>query len=178
MADTSILERLKERWETDKTDHELDTMIDNVNAEIIRLHGLHYDAATPLTELFEGGDSNLFPRRPIDSIVSVTETVWDVETVLSTNDYRVWYNGRMLERLNTGTNPRWYWGTPVSLVYLPINDNFQRQEIIIKVCILDLQYNASESTKIGDYAETFKDYQKERVSLLRSLNYAPGMVYR
>lgn len=170
-----MLARLKERFETDISDAELQRVLDNANEDVLNQWGSHADAGTPLTVLLVGGANAIFLDRPITVITSVTETVsgtggfGETTTVLAADDYRIWFDGRALTRLFDGTNPRTVWGSRVEVVYVPLDDNNQRQEVILKMSILDLQYTGVKQERIGDYSATYYEHQMERQKLVNSL---------
>ena len=170
-----MLARLKARFETDIADAELQNILDNVNEDVLNQWGSHSDSGTPLTVLLVGGANAIFLDRPIQVITSVTETVsgtggfGETSTVLAADDFRIWFDGRALTRLVTGTNSRPTWGDRVSVLYVPQDDNNQRQEVILKVAILDLQFTGVKQERIGDYSATYYDHQEERQKLINSL---------
>jgi len=170
-----MLARLKERFETDISDAEIQRVLDNCNEDVLNQWGAHSDAGTPLTILLVGGANAIFLNRPIQVITSVTETVsgtggfGETTTVLAADDFRIWFDGRALTRLADGTNPRAVWGSRVEVVYVPQDDNNQRQEVILKVAVLDLQFTGVRQERIGDYSATYYDHQKERQELINSL---------
>lgn len=172
----ALIDRLKERFESDMSDAELQRIIDEANAEVIRRFGAHSDAENPVTEtiVVESPGYHLYPGRPVSSVSTVTEytgsSVGDeTETALSADDYRLLYAGRALRRLTSGTNPRSHWGHRVDLEYVPENDGNQRQEVILKLAMLALQYRALRQEKAGDYSATYAEYQAERDSILSEL---------
>ena len=170
-----MLARLQARFETDLAAAELQDVLDQANEDVLNQWGPHSDAGTPLTVLLVGGAGSIFLDRPIQVITSVTETVsgtggsGETTTVLAADDYREWFVGRALTRLVTGTNPRPTWGDRVSVLYVPQDDNNQRQEVILKVAILDLQFTGVKQERIGDYSAVYYDHQKERQELINSL---------
>lgn len=172
----ALIDRVKERCETNVLDAEIQRVIDEALLEIIRRYGPHADVAVPITVTLEGKARSLFPARPIDTAVTVVvkETVADVETTLASNDYRIWHGGRRLERLLTGTNPRESWGHPVKITYAPTNDGNQREEVVIKLVKLALDYEGVASSRVGDTSTDYHSYTAERERLLASL--APSRV--
>lgn len=166
---TTLLDRIKRRHETDLPDEEITFICDEVNSEILRRFGAHADAGNPISVTLEGLTPWIFVNRPIVSITSVTETVIDTDTVLAADDYENWHGGRALLRLNTGTNGRDNWGRKVVLVYVPEDDNNARQEAIIKIAILDMQYRGLKSERAGDYQAAYAEYMAEREAILTRL---------
>jgi hypothetical protein len=186
----TLLDRVKERVSTDLTDPELQRIIDAANQEIIDRYGPHPDSTQPITVTQRGLVRMLDVTRPIDTgqTIVITEFVgsgWTVEesTVMASNDYRVWYRGRTLERLATGTTPRVRWGHRVVLTYTPQNDGDQRQEVIIQLTSLAISQRGGgagsiRSLQVGDVKTEWADsaYQKQREALLSSLAPRKGLL--
>ena len=106
----------------------------------------------PVTDVLRGGSVRLFPSQAMEGITSVTETAWDTATVLSPDDYRTWYGGRMLERLSNGSHPRADWGERVELTYTPVDTDHQRRMAIIRLVQLGLPYSGLRSESVGPYS--------------------------
>lgn len=162
----ALIDRLKGRIETDLDDAELDSMISSVQDEIDQRYG-----SIASVDIHQTGYRRfLVFSKPIDSITSIAEVeADDTEIVLSANDYRIRDDGRSVERLQTGDNARDEWGRLVHIVYVPQSNQSQRDEITIKLCILDIQYNGLSNESAGDYRMTSKQYKKERAALLDEL---------
>lgn len=173
----ALLDRLKLRYETDLTDAELQLVIDEANAEVIRRYGPHSDAANPITEtiVVEEPAQHVYPSRPVSTVSSVTEYTGssvgtETTTILAADDYRLLYGGRALRRLSSGANARAHWGHRVDLKYVPENDGNQRQEVILKLSMLSLQYRGVQQEKAGDYSASYTDYRRECESILGGLH--------
>lgn len=176
----AILDRVKERVETDLSDPELQSIIDEANQDIINKLGPHADPAHPITERLEGRKKTVVVSRQIDKSypIAITEYVsewgWG-ETVYTLNalDYRIWPDGYVVERLVTGPNAWSYWTHHVEITYTPVNDGDQREEVIIKMAILAIGYDGSfpglRSLGIGDVHMSQADYSSERDKLIYSL---------
>ena len=166
------VEQVREHLGTNSTDtDELQRLIDDDDAEVVRRCGPHkIDGA--LTDVLRGGSVRLFPSQAVEGITSVTETAWDTVTVLSHDDYRTWYGGRMLERLSNGSHPRADWGERVELTYTPVDTDPQRRMAIIRLVRLGLQYSGLQSESVGPYSAQSLDYAKEREAILKQL--CPG----
>lgn len=175
----ALLDRVKERIETDMSDAELSLMITEIQAEIVRRHGAIAE------ETFQAeGDRDLWGQgrlltlvRPIDTaqpLAVVEVDAADEETTLAADDYRVLHGGRTLERLRTGTNGRREWQSLVRVTYTPESDQAQRDEVTIKLVELDLSYRGLvKSERAGDYASAGAmspaAYTDERDALLQQL---------
>lgn len=167
----ALLDRVKERIETDIGDAELQRLVDEALQAIVDRWGAHADAASPVTERFEGDGLWLFPTRPVDDnqTVTVTETSGDTETALAADDFEVWDRGRSLRRLSGGTNSRSRWAPSVEVTYTPRQDGNRRQEAVIKLVRLGIQYRGLERESIGDTTDDHLDYNQERERILTSL---------
>ena len=173
VTETSHLVSVDEVWEhigsnSPARDELVQRLIDDADEAVVSRCGPH-GIDGPVTEVLTGGSFRLFPNRAVEETISATETVWDIATVLSPDDYRIWYGGRMLERRSDGANPRTTWGERVELKYTPVDDDAQRRMAIIRLVQLGLQYSGLESQSVGPYSSESLDYTKERDAILGQL---------
>lgn len=167
----AILDRLRERSESDLTDTELTAIIDDVQGEITRRFGAVGSQSVEL----RGGSRILDMARPIDTaetltIVEHTDYPAGTTTVtLATSDYDVKNGGLTLERLRSGANYADRWAPKVTVTYTPVDDTDARDEVTIKVCLLTIQYDATSSTRVGDTSAQNLDHATERERLIASL---------
>ena len=166
---------LRQHVETDLLDAALQRYLDANETEIIRRYGPHATA----TETLRGGSAWLLLSRDALSITAVTETVLETATTLAADDYELWHGGASLWREQDGTHTRWAWGDEVTVVYVPVDTSAQRTAVLVKLCVLDVQYSGLKSESIGggDHGETTADYPTERERLLRSLAPRGGFVF-
>ncbi len=163
-------DQVREHLGTNSTDiDELTRLIEDADAEVVRRCGPHKIDGS-LTDVLRGGSVRLFPSQAVEGITSVTETAWDTVTVLSPDDYRTWYGGRMLERLSNGSHPRADWGERVELTYTPVDTDHQRRMAIIRLVQLGLAYSGLQSESVGPYSAQNLDYGKEREAILKQLS--------
>ena len=153
------------------TDEVLQRLIDEADAEVVSRYGPHSIDGL-VTEVHPGGSFRLFPHRAVKEITKVTETDGNVSVVLSDDDYRSWYGGRMLQRLADGNHPRGCWGERVELEFTPVDTDPQRRMAIILLVQLGLQYSGLKSESVGPYSAQSLDYAKEREAILKQLG--PG----
>lgn len=210
MTQPTLLTRLQARFETDIDPDELQRILDEANLEVVRRFGPHADPANPITIQFQGGSQTLDMLRPIAmnadgtpvSDLVVTE-FWrslpfgdPQQTVLTDADYRIWFDGRTLERIYSGPNnwgsiawgrdpdpaSRFGWGGSagwVTVTYVPVNDGDQREEVILKLAILDLLYNPKVQERVGrEIDEQPTVYSEERERLLAMLQPRRGLLLR
>ena len=149
-------------------DEYLQRLIDDADQAVVSRCGPH-SIDGPVTEVHPGGSFRLFPYRAVKEIAKVTETDGNVSVVLSDDDYRSWYGGRMLQRLADGSHPRSCWGERVELEYTPVDTDPQRRMAIIRLVQLGLQYSGLQSESVGPYSAQSLDYAKEREAILRQL---------
>jgi hypothetical protein len=180
----AIIDRVKKRVETDLDDTELQLLIDEANQDIINKFGPHANSAAPITVRLDGRRKELVLDRAIDTSQAVvvkeyvSEYGWgETITEIDDTDYRISSSGLVLERLTTGPNSWPRWSREVEITYTPINDGDQREEVIIKLVILAIEYTPATSgyTAIGDVTKYNPDYQAERDKLLNSLAPRPGL---
>lgn len=164
-----LLERVRERTQSELSDGELQELIDEAQGEIERRYGTVDDDGN-VAESFSGGYSSLFLTRPATEIVSVTENDGDSDTVLVAEDYRLHQTGRRVERLTSGVNPGSKWADSVGITYKPVDDQKQRDEVIIKLVKLSLEYEGVKAEGADGYRTDQLDFQAERNKLLASLD--------
>jgi hypothetical protein len=189
----ALLDRCRERVETDLSDAELQRLIDDANSEIILRFGPHADAARPISITIRGQARYLDLARPLDTlqVVAIIESTqwWESDwewwtfggedsVTLGPTDYRVLNAGRTLERLASGVHPRVGWGRTVQITYTPVSDGNQRQEAIIKLVQLAVQYDGTSNLKVGDYSQANLSYQGERDRILQGLAARKGFLLR
>ncbi len=169
---------LREHVQTDLGDEALQRLLDAAYAAIESRIG----AAGSRVELVNGGYRTIALGRQTDSVSAVTETIGTTTTTLSTDDYRLRPDGYTLERLSTGTNPRWRWLGLVEVMSVSSNDDALRDSVAIDLCRLALTYNPGlTSQTIGTWTEQYGSNSvwnnaEERDSILARLNPSPGMV--
>ena len=163
-------EEVQQHLGSNSTDtDELQRLIDDADAEVVRRCGPH-SIDGPVTEVHPGGSFRLFPHRAVKEIAKVTETDGNVSVVLSDDDYRSWYGGRMLQRLADGSHPRSCWGQRVEIEYTPVDTDPQRRMAIIRLVQLGLQYSGLKSESVGPYSAQSLDYAKEREAILKQIS--------
>ena len=170
MSETKLMnaEKLRHHVETDLSDDALEELIQDADAAIVGMCGPHAINGA-VEETVRGGDGKLFPARPIQTIEQLTEVTGTISTSLSSDDYRAWHGGRMLERLQGGAHPRIRWGDQVHLTYQPVDDDHQRKMAIVRLVQLGIQYSGVQSERLGPYSSEYLDYTRERDAILKQL---------
>jgi hypothetical protein len=173
---------LKEHIETDLSTAAIQRLIDDADSEITRRYG----SDTAITEHHllqsEGYGENIglgaksprkhiFTSQKITSVTSVKEgptlATADLTTLTlnaATNGYRLILNNYAIERIGTDFD------RCVEIIYAPVTDVKRRDRVTIDLVRLAIQYNALKSEGVGDWNGSYVDYQKERESILSTLN--------
>lgn len=160
---------LKTHIESDLSDAALGRVRADAVADVTGRYG-PWSGAGEITITLTGGTRVLGLARPGSAASEIKETDGlGVETTLAISDWRLLHGGRVLERLNTGTNPRTAWDRLVEITYTPDDEDSVRDRIVIDLVKLSLQYDATKGTKVGDAGATAVDYQAERERLLSGL---------
>lgn len=180
----ALIDRVKERTGAELSDTELAAMIDGITAEIDARFGpagpIEVTVGEP--DVLHRWQIMLKLQRPIDASQPITVVeidpgdsgYQDAELELTAADYRVLHGGRTLQRLFGGPNGQRCWAPFVRLTYTPIGNQAAREEVIIKVMLLDLGYRGLiKSERAGDYqwagSLASDSYAVERENLLASL---------
>lgn len=145
---------LAQHIEHDLSDVALQRLADAAEELINRTDG----GPSAVTEYFDswgfenGYSKELFVRRPINTIDSITERVSpeDTGTVLSSDDYSQ-QGQRKVVRLSNGTNPRYRWAQHVEVTYTPDVDTALRKKAQIDLVKLSIIFSGAQREKIGDF---------------------------
>ena len=169
----AILDRVKERIETDLSDDEINSMISEAQGEIDQRFG---PVGEPVTINLSGDKPTLDLIRPADP--DETITVEEYGTALDPEDFELRNNGRTLARIG-----RRHFGRLIRVTYQPVDDSPQREEVTIKLVILGITYRgANKNVAVGDSSLTGSvtptAHQDERESLLSALIPHKGLLIR
>lgn len=133
--------------ETTLSDADLQDAIDRIEAEITAKLGAAYTGVA-ISEVVEGGDNDLFLKRAISSISSITETAGlgdTTSTTLIAADYYPWGKQGRITRLPKGAN----WGAVVTVSYIPVDDSAAWKMAIIDLVKLTLARSPLMSESVG-----------------------------
>jgi len=171
---------LRAQVRTSLTDAQLQSVITREEAEVIRLYGAHYVVLTNVTETLAGGTRNLYLRRRIGTITSITEyaTLEDTTgTLLTTAAYLLWADEGRIQRLPSTSieGLSWglqLWGARVTVIYIPFDDTDARKAAIIDLCRLALERTAMQSESVGgEYSYTAPNWAAARADILARLGF-------
>jgi len=168
---TLTLGQARQHIETDLNDDALQLLIDAAEDYIVEKAG---ELATQIDE-YRGEilATILLLTRKATEITTVIEEIKSGDsyesTTLETDDYQLRHDGRMIERLRDGSNPRGTWGDVVTITYEPVDDTNKRKVATINLVKLDIEYNALKSERVGDYSSQSQDYETERARIVNGL---------
>lgn len=175
---TLTTDEVRQHIDTPLDDEALQLLIDGLAAEIVRFAG----ALGAVTDLAGGGGRFITLARPAASITSITETVHTTVTTLSADDYLIHPGGYVIERLNTGTNPRWRWWGRVTVASTSVDDEAIRDIVLLDLLRLALNFNPGVSMEqIGQWMEqksanSVWNQSTERLSILSRLSPEPSLI--
>lgn len=166
----AVLDRVKERAETDLSDAELEAIIADAEAAIVERFGL---AGEEISVTRAGRRRSLDFPRPIDPEASLEVAEIAPGETTSTEvepaGYRLVNGGRTLERVGR------LWGFMVAVTYSPVDDSPQREEVAVKLALAAIAYEAVSSRSVGDVNTNNVDYAAEREAILAGLQPRRGL---
>lgn len=151
-------------------DADLQLIIDRVEAEITDVIGFPFvDASTTITEDVQVDGRNLFVKRPILSVDSVTDSNGNA---IALTGFDVWENQGRLERLHSHHNS--LFGRPsrkFTVVYVPQDQRLQRKQAVIDLVRIVLSQTAlTGETVAGEYSYTAPpNWYEEKRRVMRNL---------
>ncbi len=151
------------------SDEELTAIIERIEAEIEAKIGAPYaDENTEITEVVIGGEADLFLKRRVGSVVSVTEynsPFSDGEVLTEGEDYYVWGAEGRLERNGI-------WGARVDVAYIPADDRAAWKQVTIDLLRIDIERTAQFQEAVGgEYSYTAPKWDAERARILKRLRF-------
>lgn len=158
---------IREHIETDLGDVALQRLIDDAERDIESRHGVF---SGRVDTLFANRHvRRIYPQRSVVTVTEIVEVIGETETTLAVDDYRVLMNGRIIERRNDGTNPRWTWGDRVEVTYDAVDETVRIDRVTIDLVKLAIAYSGYASQQGPEVGERVLDYRAEREKLLGSL---------
>ena len=171
------LDEVRALINTHLTDTQLQAVVDRVEDEVTAEIGDPYeDDSTTITETLKGDKKNIYLKRPVKSVSSVTEyTQLSDETgnSLTENDeYYVWPDQGRLQRIH-GIWGKEKWGPMVEVAYVPQDQREQRKQVIIDLVRLELNHSAMYQESVGgEYSFTApSNWEKERRRIMRRISF-------
>lgn len=162
--------RLREFVTTTLSDASLQTLLDAAFEAIEDAIGPPGEAE----ELLSARGDLLMLNRRAASITAVVERNPFTPVPLTADDYELSRSGRLLTRLQTGTNPSWCWRGRVKATYVPIDDTAARIVAATELVKLAITFSPGlASQSIGTWSETYvtsgKSYPEQRQDVLAGL---------
>lgn len=161
------VEDVRARVETDLQDEVLERMLAAAAEEIAD----HAGPADSVVEHFSAlGAPEIALSRPASGISEIKERAGTTsdEVTLAADDYRQLGPYR-IRRLPGGTNGASYWGSEVKVTYAPSADLNLRDQVALELVLMDIEYEAAESSESGDHSESQKDFHERRKSVLNKI---------
>jgi hypothetical protein len=150
--------------------HDLNELIERVEADVTDQIGAAYSAGVELTETVQGGHANVFTLRKISAISSVMEyqelTSSTGTALEELSTYYAWPKQGRIQRLGADV-----FGARVVIVYTPVDDNDRRKQAIIDLVRLELARSGLKSESVaGEYSYAALDnYEAEKRRIMRRL---------
>jgi len=158
------VDQLREHISSGLGDDALQRLLDAAEDDIVAFDGA---VASQTERIRSDGSDIVLLRRPVSSVTSVKEidSYGNTYLTLESDDFRV-TDLYLLERLQTGTNPRSYWYGVVEVVYVPVDDTDARKRDQIDLVKLALAWEGVESQRVGEFSSTAGDYEAQRLAIL------------
>ena len=157
--------RFKEAYDTDLEDAPIQRLLDDTEAEIVKVFG----AAATHVDWLPGRTKNIFLSRPAATITSIVETIALTDTTLAADDYELQHNGKSLWRKWDGTNGRLRWGDRAKVTFVPVGDLDQRKRVQLDLVKLAIQYDGLQRSAVGNQTLVMGDYEEARREILSRL---------
>ena len=132
--------------------------------------GAPHDGVSTITETLPGGFPNVYTKRKISSVSSVTEYALLTDTtgtaLVSGTTYFTWAKQGRIQRLGAAA-----FGERVDVVYIPQDERYKRRQCIIDLVRLAIARPALASENVaGEYEyEALSNYEEERQRIVRRL---------
>lgn len=161
------VDELTARVETHLTTPALQSLIDDIEAEIAGHIGAYWVTATAISETHMGNGRNLYLKRKITSVSSVTEyaSITDSGSALTEGThYSVWTEQGRLERVGN-------WGWKVVVSYIPQDDRRAWKQAVIDIARIDIARMPMKAEGIqGEMSYTAPDnWEYERAQCIHRL---------
>lgn len=178
-----LVTQARARTESDLGDPEFQAVVAQALEDVRARYG---PEAAEMTVRMDGYPrTSLLLTRAIDEAQTVTVVEFnraDIEFVGGTPEgtpvdpaeLEILHGGQTLRRLNASGRLR-KWAGQVEVTYTPKLDQERRNELVIKLVQLTLQYEGLSSVRVGDTSDNKLDYSQERDKLLRSLQPRRGI---
>lgn len=151
------------------SDTDLQEIIDRIEAIITKKIGAPQDNTNTvtITETVQGGGEHIFVKVAFSEVVSITEDGAAVDS----DDYQVWGDSGMVERLPEGTE----WGDVCVITYKPVDQTNERKQATINLVRLYVERTAMVSENIaGEYSFSAPDWDKAIKRELKNLCFIGG----
>lgn len=157
--------------QTGLSDAQVQGLIDAAEEDITQMIGDPFvDVSTPITETVQGEGYEVFVKRPILSLSSVTDYAALSDTtgaaLTENDDYFPWKKQGRLTRLGT------VWGKKVTVAYVPVDDREKWKAAVADLVRLQIARMpmASESVA-GEFSYSAPHWEAERRKIMKRLSF-------
>lgn len=136
----------------DLSDADLQSVIDDEEAQMIAKHGPHGDGVISVSEVARREGGSIFLRRAAVSVTSVTQAEYPggTGTVLATTDYYLWPQGQLdLYPASTPYAAQYDAGKQLTVVYVPVNDLALRRSVLLELVKITTEESATSGGKVS-----------------------------
>lgn len=157
--------------ESTLSDSELQDVIDRIEADITAKIGAAYDGSA-ISETVEGGYGDIFLKRAIGSISSITERATldsTTTTTMTTSDYYTWGKQGRITRLPRGS----IWGAAVTVSYVPTDDSEKWKMATVDLLKMTLARSPLMSESVGGELSYTRpeNWELEKRRIIRRLSF-------
>jgi hypothetical protein len=166
------LAQLKALAPSTLNDESLLILLSSAATEIVRYAG----ASGEVSEVVHARGPLLMLSHAAGGVTTVVEDAYGSAVTLDATDYELSRTGQVLRRLQSGTNPGYYWRGHVRVTYAQPDDLAIRQRVQLELVRLTMTFSPGlASQTIGTWTETYqtaasgKTYEEQRTEILATL---------
>jgi hypothetical protein len=158
------VDQVRARITTELSDLELQSLIADEEAELIRRCGAHGDGTTAIVETTTAVGGFLFLSRPFASITSIAEysDLGGTATTLTTASYMGWPSSGYITRLPVGTD----WGARLVVTYVPADDRPLRRQVLLELVRIAVSQEAYKEESFQGFEDSYRyvapDWEQSR----------------
>ena len=166
--------------ETDKTDDEIEILIDSADKAIRDVYGPHVNGERTVRLSNTYGNEIFLPYPPAASVAEIKEysnlELSSKAEEVDEDDYELEYDGRVIRRPEKKFNDR------VIVRYTPVDDSAERKHILVDLVRLADQFEGNKLEELGAGRSSIStehlDYQREWNRILnRMIPFEAGIMF-
>lgn len=137
----------------DLSDADLQSVIDDEEAQMIAKHGPHGDGVISVSEVARREGGSIFLRRAAVSVTSVTQAEYPggTGTALAATDYYTWLTEGRIELYPASTPyaAQYDSGKQLTVVYVPVNDLALRRSVLLELVTIATEGTGTSGGKVS-----------------------------